>query len=201
MLSHEWRFMRPTTTLATVADDYDYTLPDSFGYLIGDFTYASADNRTQHIQIVGEGDIRRMRQGGTVPTGYPRYAAIRPMNTAATTGQRFEAIFFPTPNAIYTLSYQYQVLKDAVTTALPYPFGGAMHAETILQSCLAIAEERSDDVSGLHGAKFIERLKASVSADLRTGAQYFGYNGDNSGGTPDCRRTDDFTLTYNGVEY
>ena len=55
------------------------------------------------------------------------------------------------------------------------------HAETILESCLAIAEQRMENQSGIHSQKFVERLTASVAHDK----QYYtpergGYNADRS---------------------
>ena len=56
-----------------------------------------------------------------------------------------------------------------------------MHSETILESCLAIAEQRLENSSGIHTQKFQERLAASCAMDrqLQT-PDTMGYNGDQS---------------------
>lgn len=178
---HQWSFLRPTTTQVTVADTYQYTLPDNFGAVIGEMTFATTDYGVTPLKQVSEQSIRDMRQGGTPLTGYPRYYSVQGGATAGSTGQRFTLSLYPTPNAVYTLTYRYAVLMDAITSGSPYPMGGEMHAETILESCLAIAEQRMDDETGLHTAKFKERLAASIAADRQLAPKYFGYNGDRSG--------------------
>jgi hypothetical protein len=196
---HEWSFLYPITTLATVASDYDYTLPDNFGGICGNFSYATTASVNRSVQIVGEHAIRELRQGCT-STGSPRYAAIRPLAFDGTTGQRFEVVMFPTPDAIYTLTYKYKIIPNAISTGNPYPFGGMSHAETILESCLSVAEQRMDDERGIHSLKFLELLASSIQQDqLAMGHDYFGYNADRSDGT-----TGDlpgYNVTYNSVLY
>ena len=71
----------------------------------------------------------------------------------------------------------------------------------ILQSCLAIAEQRFDDNDGPQYKRFIERLAASIIHDRNVSTpDYFGYNGDNSDNAflRDLQRTT--IVTYNGVE-
>jgi hypothetical protein len=92
------------------------------------------------------------------------------------------------------------VLPDKLSTTKPYPLGGMVHAETIKESCLAIAEQNSDDTEGLHKNKFYERLIASIDHDkTMNGVRNYGYNGD---GRP-CIRDNDRTnyVTYEGVLY
>ena len=89
-------------------------------------------------------------------------------------------ILWPTPDAIYTLTYRFIPHPDALTTAAPYPYGGAAHAETLIESCLAVAEQRMNHERGLHYAAFMDRLGASVAYDRRQAPEFYGYCGDNS---------------------
>ena len=99
-------------------------------------------------------------------TGVPQYCAVRPITSDGTDGQRFEVMFYPTPSSSYTLSYKYVILMDLITSDAPYPWGGMPHTETILASCLAVAEERIEDGGdGSKQGKFMERLKSSVDHD------------------------------------
>lgn len=200
MPSHNWRFLKPVTTLATVASTDTYTLPDSFGRMEGNLTFASADNAYTAIKLVGEGVIRNLQQRNTSATGKPRYAAVRPKASTGSTGQRFEILLWPTPDAVYTLTYKYAALLDKITASLPYPVGGMPHAETILESCLAVAEMRKDDEKGLHWTQFMERLAASVEYDKQINAEFFGYNGDGSSDMPHRLDRADY-IQYNSVTY
>lgn len=197
---HEWTFLRPATTLATVASDYDYDLPDDFGWLAcQSFTFATTANVSGGIQIVGEGIIRALREGTGTNTGVPTHVAARPKAaTAGATGQRWEAVFYPTPDAIYTLGYRYHVLASKLTTALPYPLGGERHGSTILAACLAVAEKEANDEQGLQFASFLSRMKASIRADQRSEPETYGYCGDGvnvyKGNVPLST-----PFTYNGV--
>jgi len=178
--------------LTVVGDDVDagesytlqhsgnYTLPADFAGIEGPLTYDSPENKAD-IQIVGEGQIRSLRRG-TTTRSHPRYAAIRPIESDGAARQTFEIMFFPIPNDAYTLSYRKIVQLNALTAEAPYPLGGDYHGETIIESCLAVAELRSDDTMGNHQKKFIERLTASIEYDKQAQKQeYFGYCGDNSG--------------------
>lgn len=175
---HRWSFLYPTTTVATVADDFDTTLPDDFGGIIGDFYYA-ANQGFGPCRVVNPNTVNYERQF-TNSTGRPRIAGIRPRSSTGSTGQRFEVLFFPTPDSAYTLTYRYQALLGTLTASLPYPVGGSQHSETVLESCLAVAEHRMDDERGLHYELFMERLRASIEQDLAQQPRYLGYNGDNS---------------------
>ena len=64
-----------------------------------------------------------------------------------------------------------------------YGLGGVPHSETLLASCLDIAELRDDDTLGTHSAKFIQRLAASVAQDRANGPTELGYNADSSAGS------------------
>ena len=179
---HKWSFMEPTTTLSTVAGTDDYTLSANFGGMIGIATYATTDNRWQPIETTGEGRIRLLRQrdSGTSQSD-PRFMAIRPKSSDGSNGQRFELMLWPTPDKAYTVSYRYHALPSKLTTGNPYPLGGEAHAETILASCLAVAEARQENNAGIHAANFMQRLQASIAYDRHMHTpNVTGYNGDAS---------------------
>lgn len=199
---HQWSFLRPTTTLTTVADDYDYDLPDDYGALDGPLTYA-AETEYPHIRITDELHIRQMRQTH-VSSGEPRFAAVRPKASDGTTGQRFEMLLWPTPDEAYVLSYRYMIAGSAITSDAPYPLGGSVHAETIKAACRAAAEMHLEDVHGQYWNDYMMMLRASIENDRRYHApDTLGYNADHS----DIRRTLQRSelrgnrVTYNGVEY
>ena len=156
-----------------------YDLPDDYGGINGGFTFTS-DTLYDTVRVVSEKQIRELMQGRTV-NGYPQYCAIRPKSTSGTTGQRFEVMFYPRPDSSYTLEYSYIPLLYELTDTYTYPWGGEPHTETIMESCLAVAELRRDDTIGVHYEAFMERLKASVDYDRVANApEFLGYNADGS---------------------
>tara|TARA_B100000519_G_C14254494_1_gene444301 strand:- start:1427 stop:2530 length:1104 start_codon:yes stop_codon:yes gene_type:complete len=201
---YKWSFLEPTTTLSTVAGTSDYTLSADFGGLVGPMTYSTDDSRWFPIEMTGEHRIRVLRQRdyATLKSD-PRLAAIRPINSDGSNGQRFQIMLYPTPDKAYTLSYRYHALPGKIDSTYPYPKGGEAHAETILESCLAVAEARMDNNAGIHAAAFQNRLNASISYDkMMHTPDYQGYNGDGSQGSNYSEQTNRYMngdiLKYNG---
>lgn len=197
---HVWTFLRPVTTLSTVAAQGDYDLPDNFGGIDGRITYASGTFGVQPITLTGEGQIRQYRQSSVLTAGRPTHGAVRPKSTGSggSVGSRFELLLWPTPDAVHVLTYRYFALQNALTAGNPYPLGGAIHAETVLQACLAAAESTFPGKKDRHHyGLFIERLKASVAHDRAMMApETLGYNGDGTGPTTFGRRDRSSPVTY-----
>ena len=106
--------------------------------------------------------------GATVELlGPPKRFAIRPKagGVSATEGQRFELLTFPTTDVNRTINYRYAIQTDDVTSALPYPLGGADHGETFLYSCLARAELMIKHEPGMMAEEFKNQLAASIVMD------------------------------------
>ncbi len=173
----------------------------------GDLTFATNDAGWIPIPVIGEAQMRiyRMTRGATI-SGKPRFAAVKPNTTDGTTGQRFTLQLWPTPDAVYTLTYRKIILASQLTQGNPYPYGGMMHAETLKESCLSMAELTMSDEKGVHWDRFMERLAASISMDRTAGQSrdYFGYNRDSSdlherGNNTMYPRT--LGCTVNGVQY
>lgn len=178
----------------------NYTMPDQFGGLCGSLTYDPTDNYQIEIDLTSEAKIRKKRQSTRI-TGKPQLAALRPTGDTpdATDGQRFELMLWPYPGGVYTLHYRYNLLVNALTADL-HPWGGMIHSETILESCLAIAEQRGDDEIGLHNNLFKERLAASIEYDSRLmSSEKLGYNGNWDDNRLAYSRTNH--VTYDGTLY
>jgi hypothetical protein len=196
---YSWSFLKPIDTITTQTDTSVYDLPDDFGGVEGNFTFEDGSGK-HFIPLSGEGIVRQM-QSLNDKSGVPSIAAVRPKSCDGTTGQRFELVLWKTPDDTYVLSYRKIVLLNALTDLNPYPLGGMTHGETILASCLAIAELRlNDGQRGLNWQAFMSRLAASVFSDRKMNAPGFlGYNGDRSDDN-DRQRERTTIVTYNGVE-
>ena len=80
--------------------------------------------------------------------------------------------------------------------------GGAQHGETIIASCLAIAEEYGETPSTRYRDLFVQRLMASIAIDGQGWtAENLGRNTDNSDGPASYNkyRLADYNVTVNGV--
>ena len=164
----------------TITADGNYRLPDDFAGMEGPLTYP-VGNGFAPISIGNEHGIRRRRM--TSYTGQPVLAALAPVTHDPTVGQRYDLQLYPTPGSDYTLTYVTNVIPDKLSTTNKYPLGGPLHAQTLIEACLAIAEERSDDEDTGHRARFNNLLAASIRKDaVAHGPETLGYNRNDSYG-------------------
>ncbi len=186
-----------------ISGQQDYDLPDDYGSLVGSMCFdSSSSGMYPPIRLTSEYNIRSLRQNASNSSA-PQYVAIRPVANTGATGQRFEAMFYPSPSSNWTLQYKYSVLPNTLSESATYPLGGAAHAETILASCLAVAEERYNDTFAEKRQSYNERLQASMVIDARQAPDFYGYNGDNSRsvyGNADSKRYGEvLSVTYINV--
>lgn len=202
---HRWAFLEPMATLKTEAKVPDYDLPDDFGGIIGKMTWGESEGYIP-IPVVGEGKIRERRQTAH-GNAKPQIVAIRPKAHDPEKGQRFEALFWPTPDAEYNLTYRYTALLQKLTEAAPYPPGGMLHGETIRAAILwAAAEKFVEDEKESKRADYLDLLRSSIITDRRTNTpeMFLGTYGDTD--TDSVHRHGvhhhhDYHVTYEGVTY
>lgn len=204
--AYDWSFLKPLASLLTVSGTWEYELPAEYGGMDGDLTFVTSSTRYHRIPVTLETRIRDLRQSRPGQTGPPQLAAIRPLAIEAGTGQRFQLLLWPTPDAVYNLEYRFTVNPQALSNIKPFPYGGMPHAETILAACLSVAESRYEDGgTGVQTARYQNLLAESVASDgRRHRADRLGYNGDRSdlrGDLPTRRRQPGLIVTYNGQEY
>jgi len=171
---YSWRFLRPTTTITTTAEDADQDMPGDFGRLLEpDLTFAEDAQVPSVLADVGEGEIRRLRMSMS-ESGRPRVAGLRRKAGTGTTGQRWEIMWYPTPDDAYVLSYQYEALVDKLSVTAPYPLGGSKYGATLRASCLAAADEKVNDGKEGKLDAFTRELIASINRDREEGPKFFG---------------------------
>ena len=174
-----------TGDIITIDSEDTFALPWDYGGMSGDgkFTYANAENKLQIVTMTSEVNIRHLRQT-SISTGTPYLVAIIPLSTDGTQGQRFVAMFHSPPGEDLVLNYRYYILPDVlVLDSIDYPYGSAAHSETILESCLAVAESREKDLATTeHQNRFGALLQSSIDRDKGLGEPivHFGYNRDGS---------------------
>lgn len=169
---HEWSWLKPAFQLVLPADEQDVPLPADFGFLVGDLHFVDPTvSYAMPLQQKNVGKIQMLRQQMPVTSSRPEFCAIVG-NSGPTVlkGQRFTLMLYPTPNQEFTVQGRYSVLPEALDPSHPYPYGGAAHAETLIQACLA-ASEQLNGTPGPHSAHFAECLASSIEYDRRVGAQ------------------------------
>jgi hypothetical protein len=178
--AHTWSFLRPTSSLTLAAGTRTYDLPDDFSGMDGGFTFDDTDWQSP-VLLVNESQIRKLYQGGSGTSSRPQRAAVRPKDPTHSAQQGYEVIFWPEPQSAYNLSYRYVLSPPRLDNAShTHPVGGAMHGQTILESCLAVAEQREYfGEEQIHWHQFRERLMASIDRDrMGMAPDNLGYNGD-----------------------
>lgn len=178
----EWSFTHQHGSIVTEAGEGSYMLPNGFGRIAGQI--AIEGEYGPQIPIIPYGSVMALRQRET--KGRPRYAAYTSEQAYGSKGQLKKLYLYPTPDKAYTLSFECDADTgkiDAVNR--PFPLGGAMFAELIKESCLAVAEQMANDEEGLHTKKFTELLISSIQRDRKSSAQNFGNLGD-----PECHAWD-----------
>ncbi len=199
-LTNDWVDVSTASVFSLGRPAYD--LPVDFtGRLASEITFRPGVNEAYPpIRITEPGALQSKQQGNPY-SGVPYLAAVRPKAFVATTGQRWQLILYPTPDDAYELFYRYKVKPGMLDSTNIYPLGGDQHGETILESCLAIAEQRlMDGGDGIHAAAFAERLAASIAEDRDSFTP--DTIGDDEGGQEDSsvRRYSTIPITFNGVD-
>lgn len=173
---YEWSFLNPTTTIITAIGDEAQDLPDDHGRVIGNIHFDASICATP-IQMVSEHRMLAAAQQDKT-NGRPTLATVRSKaGTSATEGQRLEIVWWRIPDAVYALKYRYEAYNGKLSTNYPYPLGGMKHSETVVESCLAMAEHKANDERGIHWERFVQLLTASIALDRKLGARYYGEMG------------------------
>ncbi len=161
-----WNFLMAERTLTLTAGTTDYTMPIDHGRFEGDMNYAAGLGVAFAVRRTGIESVRRSLAMSGAQTNKPAYYAQVDIWPAETVSQRKAAVLYPSPDSAYVLTYRASLLPPRLDNANPYPYGAAAHGETMVASCLAIAELRVNDEAGVCGQAYQERLAASVAYDM-----------------------------------
>lgn len=186
----------------TIAADGSYRLPDDFGGIEGDLTFAPTQI-WKTIALGSESQWREMMQLNDT-SGVPVMAAVRPLSADGSAGQRFDLLIYPEPQEQYTLYYRKKVLVNKlVSSTNEYPLGGMLISELLLEACLMVAEQRKNDEVGLHTNNFLSMLPSVIQRDREAYApDFLGFSRDTReeiGVVYDPRQVR--SVTYEGAQY
>lgn len=164
----------------------NYDLSDNFGRLVGDLHFA-ADTNYPAITIVSLAFIEELRARSD-QTDTPCYAAIRYKSSTGADGQRQEILFWPRPTVYFPLTYSYEAYSGELSDTYPYPLGGMQLSELYVESCLAVAEQRSTGEIGIHMQLYEVLLSDAIARDRKRGPRFYGYIGRGEEGVGDTWR-------------
>mgnify|MGYP001362318209 CR=1 FL=1 len=149
----------------TITADGIYRLPDDFGGMEStQIPFERDAGNFWFIDVVAEPLIVQAWQLNDA-TGRPRRAATRPVANVGT-GQRWDLITEPIPDASYPVSFRYNKLPNAMS-ATDYGSGGLLFSDALLKCCLAAAEEKFRENQNVMAAQEEKALAKAIRFDLR----------------------------------
>lgn len=172
--AHRWSFMEPLGVLSTSSGVAEYQAPDDFGGNLGPMTF-SDQSGWPSLEWVAEVHVRTSKAVNDY-SGRPRWVAQRAAPFDPATGTRYEFVFHPTPDGVYSLEYRYRVHANKLSESAPVPLGGAEHSETILAGCHAALEYHVRQMQGEAYVEYQRLLAESIAHDNQFGApERLGY--------------------------
>ena len=173
----EWSFLKMEGSVVTAPGVSEYLLPDGFNRFSGAIIIKDAENFPfRNAFIVPYGNVKSMLDNGH-RTGVPHYAASLGVNQYGEKGQLRKLYLYPVPDAAYTLDFSADMDFGRLSDENPFPLGGAMYAELLRESCLAVAERDTNDEEGIHLAAFNRLIVSTIARDRKASAQNFGFIG------------------------
>ncbi len=166
-IPHVWSWLRQVASLATVSGTDEYTLPADFGSMHSRYLTYSANTYWLPIERTSAHDLRERKQWSS-QTSRPWLYALEWQPQTSGQNQRQQMIFYPTPDAVYTLSYEYAVLIGRLSKRNPYPLGGPRISQLMIEACKAIGEAKKNGARGDQWNIFRESLGDAIALDAAT---------------------------------
>lgn len=156
-------------------------LPDNVASIEGNLIVQTPQFRGREVELVDAARVE-MARNAAESSGWPQYAAYRPVASDQSVGQKAELLIWPDPSTDIVCQYRAVLRADKlVATTNEYPLGGMEHGQTILAAMEAAAEFGvMDDREGPRFQMFVRLLQASIDNDRRKSPPSLGYNGDRS---------------------
>lgn len=145
--TYDWSFLKQEYQLITSSGTWQYELPKDFANLIGTINYGT-DQFYPSLEWRSVGQIRQFRAENDW-SSYPEYYAIRVGEYSKEFGQGKDLIFYPTPDAAYSLWFVHKIEPPKLEETTDIPIGGSEYSGVLLQLCLAEAESQMDEVAGI----------------------------------------------------
>ena len=96
---------------------------------------------------------------------HPVFYSVRTLEFSPTVGSRRVLALYPAPDQAYTLRVPMILRPVAIDESNPYPVGGEMLSQAILEACLASAEHNFEEREHVHEKRFMEMIALAVRND------------------------------------
>jgi hypothetical protein len=164
---YHWSFLQESFEIAIAAGQNTYALPEVFSRMAEDLVCEDGSNRFP-LRKANDSMIRRLISTEN-KQGIPRYYAISSSVAIPSENRSLELTLYPVPSENMTLRGVMDIEPPEISSENPYVLGGAVHAETVLESCLAAAEITffPELGPGDHRANFEKYLIRSIEYDRK----------------------------------
>ena len=173
--AHDWSFLRLNFTAPLTVDVETYDLPTDYAEMDGPLYYRGNHAHCPPIVRTGLAEVWRGR--GVSDKGQPRQYAVEPLpQTGESESQRYALHFDKKPSQAFVVSGEYLCNPYAITATRPYPLGGAMFAECLRSSVMAVTELELTKQAGTFTAEYARLLAECIKRDIRRGPTNLGKN-------------------------
>jgi hypothetical protein len=171
---HIWSWLIKEATLQLEAGKDTYLLPEDFDDLHRTFMYTMNTGRYGAITKTSMNKLM-MEKSYNAENSWPLMCATHPETVSKTVDQNKKVIFWPAPTGVYQLNYSYVCEPPKPTVATDLFLGNALTDETLLQVCLAVAEQESDEIVGVQSQLADNQVQALILKDTNDAPDTVGY--------------------------
>jgi hypothetical protein len=164
---HDWSFFRPLATVTTVLGQPEVSMPSAFADVSGDsdLVYLPGDDEWYPSVKIRHDSVIRKLQSSNPENGRPAFYSVRTTLFDPDVGSRKSIVFYPTPDAVYTLKAPMILRPVEINSENPYPVGGSVLGHVILEACLASAEHNYEEREHVHEKRFQELISIAIQRD------------------------------------
>jgi len=161
--THTWSFLKKDATFETTDLNWKYALPDDFREVVGDIYFNTMDGYTPIRRVTKENILQRRVNVNTHTV--PEVFAVVASPYDATTGTSYEIWMDPVPSGLWVLHYTYIFTPPKPENNSDKLLGGPLAQETLLELCLAVAEQQEDDLQTRHHTDLSAKLMGQLLAE------------------------------------
>ena len=160
---YRWSFLKKQARLTTLPDVYRYNLPPDVWHVEDQFHFASQsgypDANKRSVDFILE------QRAISDYTTYPKYFSIGYGDYDKSHIQRKQVWFYPTPDASYSLRYNYYFIPPKPENDGDYFIGGPEVSEAIRLCSLAVTEQEEDEQAGVMSMAAVNMVNQLIRAD------------------------------------
>ncbi len=159
-----WSWLRQPWKITMEPNKWEYPLPLDFDRFYRRLQFDAEETSLINMTQTSEREIMRSRNLLEF-NSYPQKYALRTAKYDRKVGSVKELIVYPTPTARTIINSTYVMTPEKPTGDDHFFIGGPMESETILQCCIAVAENEQDERIGVETKKAIDLIQALIRKD------------------------------------